>query len=135
MQTTTTAKVLRPLSGPIRIRTPYKPGNRAALNTLAVRTTVRHLKGDQWELARRLFRPAVALLAERFGEVHVYTEHKTSQRCDRRCAEAKGDDCVCSCLYVNHGGGIAGWNLIPENTLVRGDVTTAHYVVRAMVRA
>ena len=60
-------------------------------------------------------------LAERFGEVDVLLEYSTTQKCDRRCREAEGDDCECSCLGEHHAGGMYmhGWIEVGETTLIQ----------------
>lgn len=67
--------------------------------------------------------------AERFGAVDVYTEHLSTQKCTSSCAGAKRDECICSCNYSNHKGGMQGWDLLGE-TLIRTDVTLVHHLVR-----
>lgn len=87
----------------------------------------------RWEIAKPHLRTLTEALAMRFGEVHVYLEFSTTERCDRRCQTAAGDDCTCSCRGEYHGGGTywTSWQLIGEDTLV-GPVgrVVRHYVVR-----
>ncbi|WP_216355896.1 hypothetical protein [Streptomyces sp. MP131-18] len=74
-----------------------------------------------WEIARQHLKPVIAALVDRFGEVDVFLEFSTTERCDTRCEEAAGDDCTCSCMGDNHGGAVywKRWQLVGETTLVR----------------
>ncbi|MGP3637512.1 protein kinase domain-containing protein [Streptomyces sp. 24-1644] len=69
----------------------------------------------------------------KFGEIDLYLEFSLQQRCDQRCQDAIGDDCVCSCLGENHGGAayLRNWTQVAETNLV-GDpeVCVRHYRVR-----
>ena len=75
----------------------------------------------EWEVARDHLLSLVEALAERFGEVDVLLEYSTTQKCDRRCREAQGDDCECSCLGEHHAGGMYmhGWIEVGETTLIK----------------
>lgn len=83
--------------------------------------------GRRWEIARTHLLDLVVALAERFGEVDVFLEHSLTQVCDKRCREAVGDDCECSCAGEHHGGGSwFGWAEVGETTLVRPGVGVKH---------
>lgn len=62
-------------------------------------------------------------LAERFGVVHVYLDYLENQRCDTRCQQALGDDCVCRCAGQYHGGASyqQAWTQVGETTLIASD--------------
>ncbi|WP_328931904.1 MULTISPECIES: hypothetical protein [unclassified Streptomyces] len=87
----------------------------------------------RWEIAKPHLRTLTEALAERFGEVNVYLEFSTTERCDRNCQRAEYDDCTCSCRGEYHGGGTfwTEWQLVGEDTLV-GPVgrVVRHYIVR-----
>ncbi|MES4909131.1 hypothetical protein [Streptomyces sp. NPDC000395] len=70
-------------------------------------------------------------LAERFGEVDVYLEFSTTERCDTNCERATGDDCTCSCMGENHGGAAywRHWTLVGDTTLVDVGRKVRHYRV------
>jgi hypothetical protein len=59
----------------------------------------------RWEVARYHLHILAAALAERFGAVDVFLEYGANRICDKRCREALGDDCECSCCGEFHGGG------------------------------
>lgn len=91
------------------------------------------VRPGRWEIAKPHLRTLTEALAKRFGEVNVYLEFSTTERCDRNCQGAEYDDCTCSCRGEYHGGGTfwTEWQLVGEDTLV-GPVGRAvrHYVVR-----
>jgi hypothetical protein len=74
----------------------------------------------RWEVARRHLRALIEALVERFGAVDVYLEFSASEQCDVRCRDAKGDDCTCSCLGLNHRGAAYwnAWRPVGETTLI-----------------
>lgn len=74
----------------------------------------------RWEIARTHLKTVIAALVERFEEVDVFLEFSMTERCDRRCAGAVGDDCTCSCMGENHGGAAywKRWQLVGDETLV-----------------
>jgi hypothetical protein len=87
----------------------------------------------QWEIARPHLRVLIEAMALRFGQVDVYLEFSTRQRCDTRCQQAGGDDCVCSCMGENHGGAAywRHWTHVGDTTLVSDpEVCERHYLVR-----
>ncbi|MQT05166.1 hypothetical protein FF041_35115 [Streptomyces jumonjinensis] len=86
-----------------------------------------------WEIARPHLRTLVESMAMKFGEVNVYMEFSTRQRCDMRCSNAVGDDCVCSCMGENHGGAAywQRWTLVGDTTLIgSSEVLERQYLVR-----
>ncbi|MGW7296072.1 hypothetical protein ACWGIB_27265 [Streptomyces xiamenensis] len=74
----------------------------------------------RWEIARPHLKTVVSALIDRFEEADVYLEFSTTERCDKRCEEAVGDDCTCSCMGENHGGAAywERWQLVDGDTLV-----------------
>lgn len=91
------------------------------------------VKPARWEIAKPHLRTLTEALANRFGEVDVYLEFSTTERCHLRCQNAENDDCTCSCRGEHHGGGTywTRWQLVGEETLI-GQVgrVERHYVVR-----
>ncbi|MFD9475010.1 hypothetical protein [Streptomyces goshikiensis] len=72
-------------------------------------------------------------MALKFGEIDLHLEFSMRQRCDKRCQDAEGDDCVCSCMGENHGGAAywRNWIQVGETTLVSDpEVRERHYKVR-----
>lgn len=118
-------RIYRPLAPDrIQLRMPYDPANRRWLHqTLGDRIQpVWDKPGRRWLIARAHFGVLVDALVDRFGVVDVDAEFSTAQKCDRRCMEATGDDCECSCMGEHHGGGIwFGWVEVGDTTLIRPD--------------
>lgn len=116
---------------------PYSGGtNRAWLRSeLGKRIDLRYIGHGRWAIARPHLRTLIEACAERFGEVDVVLDFRTRDRCDTRCQEATGDDCVCSCLGENHGGAAywKRWIPVGENTLVgeNGEITRRHLLARS----
>ncbi|MER6641050.1 hypothetical protein ABT285_36690 [Streptomyces microflavus] len=87
----------------------------------------------RWEIARTHLRTLIEAMAVRFGEIDVYLQFSTRQRCDTRCQTAEGDDCICRCMGENHGGAAywREWIQVGDTTLVSSpEVRERHYVVR-----
>jgi hypothetical protein len=101
---------------------PYAGGtNRAWLrDTLGRRIDLRYTSRGRWEIARPHLRTLIEACAERFGEIDIVLDFRTRDRCDTRCQQAQGDDCVCSCLGENHGGAAywKRWIPVGETTLI-----------------
>jgi hypothetical protein len=121
----------RPVEGRIRTKMPYDGGhNRAWLRRHLGNRIRPELQGNGvWGIARPHLRFLVEGLAERFGHVDVLLDFRISQRCDTRCRDALGDECVCSCLGENHGGAAywRHWIEVGETTLVAGgDIQRRH---------
>jgi hypothetical protein len=118
------AKLERPPTGPLRVKTPYRDDNRQWFHhVLGSRAHVKHVGGGVWEVARSNFKRSLFdALAERFGSVEVTFESKESQKCTEECSEGDPDnagDCECICLGDNHGGGDHNWTHVGHSLLVR----------------
>lgn len=132
-------EVRRPVRGRLRVKMPYDADDTSAnprwlKQYLGTRIQVQHVGSGYWEIARDHLRYVVVGLAERFGHVHVYLDYLENRRCDTRCVEALGDDCVCQCGGENHGGTDyqRSWILVGDTTLVGSDPPqrTRHMLVR-----
>ena len=112
---------------------PYRDGNRQWLHDVLGERTRPTWNKDlkQWEIARPHFRRLVEALADRFGAVDVYLEYSTTERCDVRCEEARGDDCTCSCLGMNHKGAAyqRNWRQVGATTLISSDRQQRRFLV------
>lgn len=122
--------VYRPYRGRLRLRMPYRKDNRAWLkDRLGDRIRPEWVRGaggreGWWEIARNHLQPLVEALVERWGAVDVTLIYSTTEQCDTRCQNARGDDCTCSCLGLNHGHGFAGqWTQVGDTTLVQREYT------------
>jgi hypothetical protein len=140
--------VYRPLSGRIEVsgmRAPREgePSNREWFKDetgKAIRPWwIAGPKGwdGHWEIARQHFLTVARALAGRFGQVELVMDFNEHERCDRRCRDARGDDCTCTCMGINHRGGVyAGWVDVGETTLIRsaGVKRSTSTLTRAQVR-
>lgn len=124
------AGVWRPADGGrLKVRMPYSFTNRNWFEGLGVRPEWDR-DGKRWLVSRPHFRKVVNALAEKFGSVCVYVDSSAKTRCDKRCREAAGDECECSCLGVNHQGAAywQSWEEVGGTTLVGTDgVNRRHF--------
>lgn len=132
------ASVVRPISGRIEVRVPYREGRRHWFKQICGKRTRPDWMGDHWKVARIYYALIVNALVHEYGKVDVYEDHDKTQKCDTRCQNAWGDDCVCSCLGQNHGIGAGAegdyffknkWLLVGETMLIQHITSRAHYVV------
>lgn len=73
-----------------------------------------------WEIVRQHFMTVARAMAIRFGDVELVMDFHELEQCDKRCRDAKRQDCTCSCMGEHHGGGVyASWLEVGETTLVR----------------
>ena len=125
--------VYRPLEGRLQLRMPYGANRRwlhEVLGSVRPRWTT-----DHWAIARSHLRPLVNELVLKFGEVEVILEFSTIRKCDSRCRDAGGDNCVCSCLGENHGGAAywQHWIEVGPTTLVGADRQQVRFVATTVV--
>jgi hypothetical protein len=111
----------RLLTGQLQLSLPYQPGNRAWLrDRLGERVHLTWVKAGYWAMAREHLMPLLEALVAEYGKVAVRLEFRQTQKCDRRCRDAQGDDCVCSCLGTNHKGASGrNWFEVGESTLIK----------------
>jgi hypothetical protein len=125
--------VYRPLSGRVVVHLPYREGNRDFLREAG--PGVRpgwDVVSRHWTVSRSAFMAIVDLLREEFGLVEVITDGSSTERCDTRCREATGDDCVCSCAGSQHGLQTLthGERVVGETTIVGTTSRWRRVVVR-----
>ena len=68
----------------------------------------------------------------------MITAHCDAEKCDTRCQEAQGDDCMCSCGGRFHGGTASytrRWILIGTTSLRRYGWTEREWIVSEYMRA
>lgn len=74
-----------------------------------------------WTIAREHLTVVAEAIALRDRFVDIEMHYSGTERCDYRCQNAQGDDCVCSCEGAHHGEGLhAAWTQVGDTTLVRG---------------
>ena len=102
-----TPEVRRPAEGRLEVWIPWQPGGNRTLIKSACGSLTRPERDGQrkrWLIARTHFMALIEALKARYGQVRVITAHCDTEKCDTRCQEARGDDCVCSCGGRFHGG-------------------------------
>jgi hypothetical protein len=74
----------------------------------------------RWEVARHHLRTLAFALTEKYGTVDVFLEYRATTICDKRCREAVGEDCECSCVGEFHGNITwAGWIEVGDTVLIK----------------
>ncbi len=131
-----TAKIVRPLTGRIQIRNlraPHddEPPNKSMFKSAAgssIRPTwIPAVEGQPgwtgyWTIARTHLTDVAEAIALRDGCVEIEMHYSLTEKCDRRCQKAEGDDCTCACEGKYHGKARhASWLPVGETTLVRGE--------------
>lgn len=83
-------------------------------------------------MARSHLFTLVPALALKYGVVNIEIDFKTTVKCDKRCRDAQGMECVCQCLGENHKGGslLTGWFEVGETTLITRDTKRRFMQVR-----
>jgi hypothetical protein len=95
--------ILRRPQGPLRMRLPYRASNRAWLRGPGRINPAWKLMGRYWELPRAWFDRLVDQCLFDFGRVYVVQPYREQEKCAPACWNAKGHECQCSCMGLNHG--------------------------------
>ncbi|RYC17651.1 hypothetical protein [Ciceribacter ferrooxidans] len=104
----------------LRVRLPYAENNRQWLNTVGKSTVTWIDNKSYWELPKNWFNDFVNRALERYGKLYVIQPYREQEKCARKCMEATGHECNCSCMGRNHGAGINGsWFEVSETFATR----------------
>lgn len=89
----------------LRIRLPEHPDPFALLKGVNKRNRnpIEKEKQRYWELAYGRLNEMVETLSKTFGHVILIQPVRETMVCARKCIEASGFECECSCLGANHG--------------------------------
>ena len=126
--------ILRRRHGKLRLRVPFKSidplwvGRTGAwLHASGKHHPEWHNQGRYWEVPQSWFNNLVDRLLRTYGKLHIIQPHREQEKCARRCKEAKGHICECSCLGKHHGEeNMSGWLEITETFATRwGEEETA----------
>lgn len=102
------AKVWLPRKEEVVAKIPARKGNRRWLHeTVGIRSP--QFEEDRWLLPRSSLTRLVTAAIDRYGFVVLWRDVSSLSRCDRRCLEATGAECQCSCLGEHHGQDSASW--------------------------
>jgi hypothetical protein len=131
-----TAKIIRPLTGRIQVHSLRAPqGDEASNKSMfksaagaAIRPTwVPAPEGQpgwagHWTIARTHLTDVAESIAIRDGSVEIEMHYNLTEKCDRRCRGADGDECTCACEGKHHGNAQhAFWVPVGETTLIRSE--------------
>ncbi len=117
------ATLYRPVDGRVLVWMPFerRRNNRELLNSAGRGTNAEWDKENRrWTVSRTAFTRVLDALLEEFGTVNVVTDGRARNRCDIRCREAVGDECVCECAGRYHGSKFVASNeqIVGETTIV-----------------
>jgi len=110
----------RPRPEPILVRLPFSSTNREWVQEGHKRKTVWNGKYTCWEAPVAWFDDLVDRAIHKYGSVYVIQPFNRQQKCAPACWNAKGYECECSCMGLNHGNGepAGNWKEISESLAV-----------------
>lgn len=127
---------------PLRVKLPYRPGNRDLLKNGKGRARVVHEGRGIWQVAAGRRVEILHILALEFGEVHVHRWHPEapagSKVCCLECIRAEHttpQECTCPCQGAHHSAEWVDGVPIPEGILVGTDIVTGQSVPGRWVRS
>ncbi|NMR30919.1 hypothetical protein [Crystallibacter degradans] len=130
-----TPTIVRPITGALHVWLPYKAnGDHNRFWIKSGFDTGENLRpqleeSNVWRISRKHLGLAVEAISDQCGLVDVYLQFSDRQRCNDSCIKAKKDECICSCLGANHGGGrYTGGEARTRNTVILYEGTTEVYV-------
>ncbi|MCZ7907764.1 hypothetical protein O9X94_00460 [Agrobacterium leguminum] len=104
----------------LRVRLPFADNNRQWLNTVGKSTVTWNVSKSYWELPKNWFNDFVNQALERYSKLYVIQPYREQEKCARKCMEATGHECNCSCMGRNHGAGVTGsWFEVSETFATR----------------
>jgi hypothetical protein len=119
------ATLYRPVDGRVLVWIPWdrRRSNRELLNSAGRGTNAEWDKEHgRWTVSRTAFARVLDALLDEFAKVKVVTDGRAGNRCDTRCREALGDECICQCAGRYHGSRFvaSGERIVGETTIVGG---------------
>ncbi|WP_433038601.1 hypothetical protein [Actinomycetospora sp. CA-053990] len=84
-----------------------------------------------WVVNRAYLDQVVEELLAHFSAVELLLDYNSRTVCDRRCQNARGSDCECSCFGNHHGSGDAGrgWVSISDTVVIKNNTHRRRLVV------
>jgi len=114
--------VYRPPSrGDLIVKLPFNQDNRVWLSEGRKSRPVYNSKFQSWTLPRSSFSEVVERLLRRFQTTYIIQSHRELEKCAPACWDAKGFECSCSCMGMNHGTGMPGgrWYIVSDTCAVQ----------------
>lgn len=98
------------------VRLPYDVMNRGWLRISGTWHPEWDEKRKQWEVPQAWFDDLVKRCLVKYGCVYIVQPYREQEKCATSCWEAKGEECQCSCMGVNHGSLHPGgnWKIISD---------------------
>ncbi|MFS1303986.1 endonuclease domain-containing protein [Streptosporangium longisporum] len=97
-----------PKDGQVIAKIPAMTGNRRWLHQIVGIRSPR-LHNDRWQLPRNCLVKLVTAAIDRYGYIVVWRDMSKLSRCSKKCLEAEGVECDCSCMGAHHGGSSDVW--------------------------
>lgn len=104
----------------LRVRLPYSEHNMIWLQR-GRRISPDWIANDKyWEIPKSWFNDFVERALKKYGKVYVIQPFREQEKCSPACLNAKGHECQCSCMGLNHGAGNDGsWFEVSETFATR----------------
>ena len=98
------------------VRLPYAADNRIWLKGERRNKPKWNPEHKRWEVATSWFEDVVKRAIAKYGAVYVVEPFRVQKKCAPACWNAKGLECDCSCMGLNHGTGDPGgrWYTISD---------------------
>lgn len=109
-----TPMVVRPVTGKTHLWLPFKLAgmhNREWVSSgfgTGQDMKVKEGPNNSWLISRDHTMTAIEKISEISPVTIAFFQFSATQRCNSSCANATGDECVCSCEGAGHGGGAYG---------------------------
>jgi hypothetical protein len=113
--------IYRPKEGKLLVKLPYRKDNRDWMRRKkGTHQPEYHEEGQYWITPRSWFDRLLRQSMVRYGGAYTIRPVKDMAICARKCWNAKGPDCDCSCEGRNHGKevGEQGWHEISETLAI-----------------
>ena len=91
-----------------RLRLPYSLENRDWLQNGRRHHPVWIGRRQFWEIPKAWFNDFVNRALQKYGCVWIIQPFREQEVCASACMNARGHDCQCSCMGMNHGAGNDG---------------------------
>jgi hypothetical protein len=105
---------------PLFVRLPYSQDNRVWLRGEKKTQPTWVADKKHWELPKAWFDGLVARFLSRYKQLYIVQPYTELEKCAPACMNARGYECECSCMGVNHGAGVSSdWLIISDSFAVR----------------
>ena len=95
---------------PLLLRNPYRDDNREWLRNKRRSKPKWIIENNYpyWKIPKIWFDDTVTRALERWQKLYIIQPYAERETCSRKCVNAKGHECECSCMGARHGSGYLG---------------------------